>query len=85
MGDNDSLSSLHISQDNQTDKQRDMYNNLTNMTRQACILSQDLDSNCDTKSKAVWPFKKASVQILLVHYNFYQMFSDHKMKTKNKI
>lgn len=61
MGDNDSLSDLHISQDNQTDKQRDTYNNLTNMTRQACILSQDLDSNCDTQSKAVWPFKKASV------------------------
>lgn len=63
MGDNDSLSSLHISQDredNQTDKQRDKYKNLTNMTRQARILSQDLDSNCDTKSKAVWPLKKAS-------------------------
>lgn len=47
--------------DNQTDKQRDKYNNLSNVTRQACILSQDLDSNCDSKSKAVWPFKKASV------------------------
>lgn len=46
--------------DNQTDKQRDKYKNLTNMTRQARILSQDLDSNCDTKSKAVWPLKKAS-------------------------